>query len=224
MSTRWSNRFSRGMVIASVTALVAVGAMGARSFAANRVIGSGSTSRAAADSTPVGWLAAGDHPQEYVMALDPTVMRAGRPSAKIESRTSQASGFGTLMQQISPDAYRGHRIRFSGDVRARDVSGAASLWMRVDGAANEVLAFDNAQDRASHGTADGQHVDIVLDVPAQAQGIAFGMLLSGAGTAWVSGLKFEDVPTTVAVTDQIKKSTSQRRMAPVNLDFTTSSH
>jgi hypothetical protein len=96
--------------------------------------------------------------------------------------------------------------------------------MRVDGAANEMLAFDNAQDRASHGTTDWRHFDVVLDVPAKAEGIAFGILLAGAGTAWVSGLKFEEVPMTVAVTDPSAKSRRQRPpMAPVNLDFTTGS-
>lgn len=227
MSTRSSNRFSRTLVMASVTALIAMSAVAAKKLAAGSVNGSVSSSRsvarAAKDSLPVGWFAAGDHPEEYVMALDPTAMRAGRPSAKLESRTSQAHGFGTLMQQISPDAYRGHRVRFSGDVRTRDVTGSASLWLRVDGANNESIAFDNAQNRALHGTSDWQHFELVLDVPGKAEGIAFGLLLAGAGTAWVSGLKFEEVPTTVAVTDMMTKSKSQRPMAPVNLDFATGS-
>ena len=90
--------------------------------------------------------------------------------------------------------------------------------MRVD-KEKDVLAFDNMQDRSITGTGDWQRYNVVLDVPRDATGIAFGMLLTGAGEVWLSGLKFEvvglDVPTT-NMTGKVGHAPSE----PVNLDFT----
>jgi hypothetical protein len=57
---------------------------------------------------------------------------------------------------------------------------------------------------------------VVLDVPEDAEVIAFGIMLSGTGTAWLNQAQIEVVPTTVAVTGT---GTVQPR-APANLDFT----
>ena len=201
--------FRRGFIVSGLATLVVLTgfAMSATSAAARA---------RSADGVPTGWVAAGDHPQDYAMVVDRSVVRSGHPSAKIAATASQPSGFGTLMQQIGASAFRGRRVRFSGDLLARDVSGWTALWMRVDGS-NEMLAFDNAQERAMHGTADWQHFDVVLDVPEKAEGIAFGALLAGGGTVWVNGLKFEIVASTVPLTG--RGSGGGRPSAPVNLDF-----
>lgn len=171
-------------------------------------------------SRPPGWFAAGSHPGEYLMVVDTAVQRAGKPSARLGSIASTPSGFGTLMQVISAEAYRGKRVRFSGDVRVRDVSGSASLWMRVDGPCARPRAFDNAQDRAARGTSDWRRFEIVLDVAPDADGIFFGTLLSGAGTVWVGALGFEVVPTSVPLTARsAADAESCGPRAPVHLDF-----
>jgi hypothetical protein len=207
-------RIPRGLAVAGTLALVVIAALGSSGASAWR----GGSSAALSDSVPSGWIAAGSKPQDYVMAVDHTVMRDGRPSARIESKTPQVAGFGTLMQQISAASYRGERVRLSGDVRVRNVTGGASLWMRIDGSGNDVLAFDNANDRAARGTAEWKHFDVVLDVPNPAQTISFGILLSGGGTTWASALKFEKVPNTVALTGR-DMTRSSLPAAPVNLGF-----
>ena len=151
------------------------------------------------------------------MTVDRNMMRGGHPSARIASIASQPSGFGTLMQQIAADNFRGRRVRFSGNVMARDVSGWTALWMRVDGPANEMLGFDNAQERALRGTADWHHFEVVLDVPESAREIAFGALLTGGGTAWINGLNLEVVSSTVSLTGRALRG--RHASAPVNLDF-----
>lgn len=211
-----TTRLRHGITGVGVLALVSVITAGGLGIAAT---GRSSVARVAADSVPAGWLVAGSRPQDYSMRLDRSVMRAGKPSATIEAIALQPSGFGTLMQQIAADGYRGRRVRLSGDVRVREVPQWAALWMRVDGPGGEVLGFDNAQDRAAHGTADWQHFDIVLDVPQKADVIAFGTLLAGGGTVWVNGLKFEEVPLTVAVTGRPMQGASRGPAVPVNLDF-----
>jgi hypothetical protein len=156
------------------------------------------------------------------MVIDRVVMRDGRPSARIESKAAQVAGFGTLMQQISADSYRGERVRLSGDIRVRDVTGGASLWMRIDGARNDVLAFDNASERAARGTAEWKHFDVVLDVANQAGTVSFGILLNGGGAAWASALTFEKVPRTVALTGRDMTRSNRLPAAPVNLAFEAS--
>ena len=55
-------------------------------------------------------------------------------------------------------------------------------------------------DRPIVGDTEWNHYTIVLDVPKNSAVIAFGMLLSGSGQAWIDELKFEEVdndtPTT----------------------------
>ena len=130
---------------------------------------------------------------------------------------AKPSGFGTLMQTFQADAYAGKRVRMSGYARAQDVKDWAGLWMRVDGARGEPLAFDHMQDRAIKGTSDWKKYEIVLDVPESAQHIAFGLLLTGAGQVWMGDLSFEVVTKDVASAGAApaKAASSQ----PANLDF-----
>lgn len=89
------------------------------------------------------------------------------------------------------------------------------MWMRVDKGSTSV-AFDNMHDRPIKGATGWQPYAVVLDVPEDATGIYFGVLLNGPGPVWLSSVKFEvvafDVPTTAT-------SATQRPTEPMNLDF-----
>ena len=91
------------------------------------------------------------------------------------------------MQMIDATDYRGKRVRFSAHVKAAGIASWAGLWMRIDGPAvpgspmPAMLGFDNMNDRPIKGTMDWTRHDVVLDVPARARAIAFGILLSGPG-------------------------------------------
>jgi hypothetical protein len=164
---------------------------------------------------PRGWLLAGSKPSEFEAGVDRDQTHQGHNSAFLKSKQSSVSGFGTLMQNFAAERYLGKRVRFSGLVKAQDVSGWAGLWVRVD-KSKEVVAFDNMESRPVRGTADWRRCEVVLDVPSDATGIALGVLLNGPGEVWLNGAKFEvvasDVPTTnTAVTDLPDK--------PINLDF-----
>jgi hypothetical protein len=139
--------------------------------------------------------------------MDPTGGRSGGACGFIGGRGSQPAGYGTLMQAIAADEYRGRRLRFSADVKAAGVGGWAGLWMRIDGRPKSpselppVLGFDNMQGRPIKGTLDWRRYEVVLDVPAEARVIGFGIVLSGPGRAWLDGLRFETVGADVARTD-----------------------
>ena len=68
------------------------------------------------------------------------------------------------------------------------------MWMRVDGKNQLVYAFDNMMNRAVVGTTDWTLYDVVLDVSALAVDVAYGVLLSNEGTAWLDGVSLDIVP------------------------------
>jgi hypothetical protein len=171
----------------------------------------------AAAAVPQGWLLAGNDPKSYEATADAAVTHDGRKSGRLAS-IAEPKGFGTLMQEFAADDYRGKRLRLSAWVKVADVGDWAGLWMRVDGPVNKSLAFDNMQNRALKGTKDWTRCEIVLDVPNEADGIFYGVLVSGAGKAWLSDLKFEIVDRSVAVTDQMTARTP-RPKGPANTDF-----
>ena len=152
-----------------------------------------------AATLPNGWLLAGSCPAEYEAGMDKKVTHSGSASGFLASKVSKASGFGTLMQEMKVGAYRGKRLRMTAYVKSENVQDWAGLWMRVDGD-GKVLEFDNMQKRPIKGTSDWKRFAVVLDVPDQATGVSFGILVAGLGRVWVDDFQFEtvgkDVPTT----------------------------
>jgi hypothetical protein len=70
------------------------------------------------------------------------------------------------------------------------------MWIRVDGE-SKVLAFDNMQKRPIKGTTGWQKYEIVLDVAANSQKIAYGVLLDGEGSVWLDDLQFQVVSKSI---------------------------
>ena len=171
----------------------------------------------AKDILPRGWIKAGSLSAAYTVAVKPTGAYEGHAGVVIRSKRGNPKGFGTLMQTILANSYLGRRIRFSGYLRAQDVSGHAGLWMRVDGPNGDILGIDNMDKRSLHGNVPWKFCEIVMDVPEQAKTIAFGALLSKAGEVEVSDLKFEIVGKDVPVTSKTRSSAYPQK--PINLDF-----
>ncbi len=151
---------------------------------------------------PKGWVARGSNPENYDMRADLTVRHGGKASGHIKSKASAtAEGFGTMMQEIKADSYRGKRIRLSGFVKGDGVENWAGLWTRVDGEQGDHLSFDNMMNRPIKGTTDWKKYEVVLDVPASSRNIAFGVLLGGKGQVWMDGLQLEVVGQDVSSTN-----------------------
>jgi hypothetical protein len=163
-----------------------------------------------------GWLLAGSKPAEYEIGVSPDGGQAHNPAAFLKSRVAQVAGFGTLMQQVDAESYRGKRVRFSGAVRTEDLKGWTGLWMRVDADSGRGVSFDNMQDRSIKGTTGWQRYDVVLDVPADAKVLAFGILMEDAGVAWLDDARIEIAPASVPVTS---KEHAPMPKQPQNLDF-----
>lgn len=157
---------------------------------------------------PIGWRARGPNPQDYEMGLDKGMFHGGKASGYIKSRASATpDGYGTLMQSIKADNYRGKRVRLSGYVKGRNIEGTAQLWMRVEGEQRTLLNFDNMNGRLIEGTIDWKRYEIVLDVPKNSVVIAFGLLLGGQGQIWIDDLELKAVGQDMASTnmeDEVK--------------------
>lgn len=164
----------------------------------------------------VGWFKAGSDPDNYECGVDRQAAYQGSGSGFIWSRPDP-KGFGTLMQMFKADEYRGRRHRLSAYIRAENVESWAGLWMRVDGFSGKTLAFDNMGKRPIKGTIEWRNYQVVLDVPEQAQYIAFGVLLDGSGRIWVDDVALDAVDESVAVTSVTEESKYPDR--PTNLDF-----
>lgn len=161
---------------------------------------------------PVGWAVAGTAPGDYEMTSEPGDRVPGEKSGVIRAK-KDSRGFGTLMQTVDAESYRGHRVRLSGFLRTKQ-AGRGQLWMRVDGAGQRSLGFDNMDDRPLVGDVDWKRCDIVLDIPDNAADIAFGFMLQGNGEIWASDFHLETVGNDVRLTGNAALNPK-----PVNLDF-----
>ena len=146
----------------------------------------------------------------------------GTPSAFLISKSAdEFKGFGTLSRYFRGSDYLGKRIRLRGWIKSDKVTGWAGLWMRIDAGQGEhqrSAAFDNMQHRSIQETTGWKPYDIVLDVPRDATGIGMGILLTGPGKVWLSGVKLEIVPRTVPTTDLMLEANGVHA-GPVNLGF-----
>jgi hypothetical protein len=169
---------------------------------------------------PAGWFNAGSQPQSYEMGIAKGAGQNGKNAATIKSIDKTIDGFGTLMQQCSPNKYLGKRVRMTGYVKSENVAAWAGLWFRVDqSGSKQPLSFDNMENRAIKGTTGWKKYEIVLDVPNAASNIAFGALLAGTGQIWFDNLTFEIVDNSVQTTDRIMNGTQSAQSSPENLDF-----
>ncbi len=165
---------------------------------------------------PAGWHIAGSTPADYEFSQTAAASN-GKYGSLIAAKSATSRGFGTLMQTIAADDYRGARWRLSAYMKTEQAA-RAQMWMRVDGAEGKVLAFDNMDSRVVAGTTGWQRYEIVLDVPSNSVDIAFGYFLAGSGRVWADNFKLEKVDASVPVTATAPGMPGMPK-APANPDF-----
>lgn len=130
--------------------------------------------------------------RDAVSEADPEFLPEFDRLAHAVARGSVPTGTGTpaiVTARAPVGPARGSRLTLSGKVRTRGVQGHAALWMRVDDARGNILAFDNMFTRGLSGTADWTECTVELDVPTEAQEIYFGILAPiSSGTVWYDDL------------------------------------
>ena len=190
---------------------------------------------------PAGWVGTLGQPPSFIVGVESANAHGGTHAAFITNAVAVESGSNSMniAQLLRADSYIGHRVRWSGWIRSTEVelpyaSGplqVSGLWMRVDGR-DSSLAFDNMQYDPVVGTTDWRQISIVLDVPANAVGIIFGVIFSGTGQLLVDDLALETVDTSVPTTNfqsdpasfpGVGANYQNVPTAPTNLNFETAS-
>ena len=151
-------------------------------------------------------------PEDYEIGVDPTHGYRGASSALLRSRSEAAAESRTkLMQHFLAQQYLGCRLRFSAWIRTEDLTGSCRLWMEIDENTKLLVA---ATSHPVTGTAEWSRREVVLDVAPEATLILIGIVIDGAGAAWVGDIEIARVEADVPAT-----AGGAIPVAPRNLSF-----
>jgi hypothetical protein len=95
-------------------------------------------------------------------------------------------------RERSPWHLIGARLELSAYVATESVEDEAALWIRVD-SGDQPLVFDNMAGRGLRGTTPWTRCTIGVDVPAGAEWLNYGILLSGRGVARATDVRIDVV-------------------------------
>ena len=156
------------------------------------------------DGFPPGWwFIQHAGPPSFEFAIDDRGSKAGQRSLRIKRTGTEP--FGLVFQFVNADRFRGKRVRLTallrldkveafGNSTLREMSGAV-LMLRSQGGEG---ALDDMRDRPLRGTKPWTEARVEIDVPAAANRVEFGALLSGTGTLWTTAFKLEVVEPNAA--------------------------
>jgi hypothetical protein len=148
---------------------------------------------------PTKWLVGGSDPAGYTAGADGSTAAVPGGDIWLSSSTAGVGEVGTTGAKIPLGAYRGKRLRLQGLLNAANATNGAMFWMRVNDP-HGVASLDTMSDRPLMGTTGWRPFSIVLDVPEDANDIAFGLILRGTGRVSVSRIALDVVDTSVATT------------------------
>jgi hypothetical protein len=122
----------------------------------------------------------------FRFAPDASTATEGKQSLLVERVGKEP--WATVTQSFRAASLRGHRIRFSLDVKAGGVDGeGAGPWLLVLG---DGKVLDHQVSRV-RGTRDWQREVIEVVLPDQAETLSVGATLEGGGRAWFDGARLE---------------------------------
>ena len=132
---------------------------------------------------PDGWFKWG-YPS-YDIKIDSIVKHSGRYALRIEAKNKAiGSEFGCPTRSI-PAIYAGETITVKAFMKTEDVDQPIGLLLRIDGKTDEVLQFDNMQQRGITGSGNWEEYSVSLPLPEAAKTIFVGTIFSGKGKLWV---------------------------------------
>lgn len=150
--------------------------------------------RASANDRAEGWTAS-QHvgPTAYSFTVDRVTKRSGAASLSI--RNLRPEVYGSVTQRLAAAPYLGQALRFSVWLRTDNVvpneygKGATPLLQAWAGGSPAVSAsFETA---AIAGTTEWIRREVGIDVPASAEWIEVGVMLTGSGTVWLDDAMLE---------------------------------
>ena len=123
---------------------------------------------------------------DYAVATDTQVFYSGKQSVRISSG-NQANNFGAIYLKI-PARFSGKTIRVEGWIKTENVSGSASLFVRMN-RDKVTLKYHDESYLKYQGTNDWKSFTIRQHYLPETNAIYVGGILSGTGTVWVDQLK-----------------------------------
>jgi hypothetical protein len=172
---------------------------------------------------PRHWRSWSSQEGKYQTGVDNEISTVKGHFGFVQSLDAKPDDWGGLVQTFGAYEYRGKKIRFSAQLRTKDVDGEAALFMLVLSADRKIVLQDAMKDRFVTGTNDWTERDIVLDVPQYARYINIGVVLRGTGRVWMNRLVVEEVGQEVATTDA-ESSTKKIPNTPSNLELAASAN
>lgn len=170
---------------------------------------------------PTGWSSNANKKSGYVVGIDHGIRSEGENSVHIASQGDPTAPFAFVAQRLDARAYRGRRLQLTASVRTGNpLSRHTGLWFRVERADGTIGFFDNMQDRPISSPEWSEH-SITGLVDPTAVTITVGVLVSGAGEAWLDDVRLEDMG--VASEAEIAKSRARLpRLQPMEGDIAAS--
>jgi hypothetical protein len=167
------------------------------------------------DGALTGWVMSGAASAQFEASLDRGAPAAGLASARLRPRAGAPTGYGTLMQSIAAESFRGKRLRMKALVRGDGITGRGDLWLRVQAAYSPAdgLGLGGGSCDLTRSFA-WTPCEVVFDVPDAAEMIQLGIGLAGPGTVWLDAVILGEVPRTTPVT-----TVARAAPRPRNLDF-----
>lgn len=104
-----------------------------------------------------------------------------------------AGTYGSVMQSINAEQYRGKKIRLRAAIRTELIgdSSSAHLWLRTHLLSKQTGFFDLMEDRPITTNSKWQYYEISGIINEDAYTINFGLLLKGGGKAWIDAAELE---------------------------------
>jgi hypothetical protein len=154
----------------------------------------------AVQQTPQGWSTFGSHKENYSIQRDSN--ESGVLNVANTTENSTTPQFISLTQAISAQDYIGNRVAFSAEI-ATQSAGKAGLWIKVTNSKNQVISVSTLGKDSIKGSTAWQRYNVVIDVPEDGAGIAYGVALHGAGKLQVRNLEFAPVGKDVALSPSL---------------------
>lgn len=180
------------------------------------------------NQVPTGWYAASATGTGHQAGVDSVQKHGGRAAAFLNVTVASTNGSAVFYQWVRGDSFRGKRVRLTGWARSTALNGdGGGFFMRVDGPVY-LQSYDDMRHRRIMGSTGWKSYSIVLDVPGDALGFAFGVAVYGTGDLVFDDLKLEVVDQSVPSTGMAVGFNptggsaavyAQAPLAPLNLDF-----
>jgi hypothetical protein len=138
-------------------------------------------------SDGVGWAKGWDRLQHagepaYRFTLDEVKPFSGKLSGKIEQISPQI--FGLFKQRVDVRSYAGKRLSIRAQAKAQGVGeGGGGLYVRIDGSSDSILDSDFESGK-TNGTHEWKPFRAVVQIPANAVLLEFGIMLQDKGAIW----------------------------------------